>query len=379
MKKILAIFLALVCAFSLGACGNRGPVEEKKSEDTSSLEVGQETSEKKDQVRTIVDGSGRKVELPEKVDRAVCVGVGGLRYASYVGAADRMVGVEDYEKEKSLSRLYNFVNYDSFKDLPAIGTNGEPFVEEMIKAKPQVIILSAFAKQDPDDLAKKTNIPVVQVPGSDTTLDEKAFETIRILGQVFGQEKRAGELTEYLKGIQKDLDQRTESIPEEKKPSCYVGGVSFKGQHGFGGTEAKYGPFELIHAKNLANQSKEEGAFTIDVEQVLTWDPDFIFLDFNGMDLITKDVESQPDFYQAFTAVKEGRVFSQISFRSYASNLETALADAYFGGKMMFPEEFKDIDVEEKTGEIFTQLLGSNPYPNLKEAGYEFRPIPLGK
>ena len=46
---------------------------------------------------------------------------------------------------------------------------------------------------------------------------------------------------------------------------------------------------------------------------------------------------------------------------------------------MMFPEEFKDIDVEEKTGEIFTQLLGSNPYPNLKEAGYEFRPIQLGK
>lgn len=111
----------------------------------------------------------------------------------------------------------------------------------------------------------------------------------------------------------------------------------------------------------------------------MTWDPDFIFLDFNGKDLITKDYESQPDFYQAFTAVKEGRVFSQISFRSYASNLETALADAYFGGKMMFPEEFKDIDVEEKTGEIFTQLLGSNPYPNLKEAGYEFRPIQLGK
>lgn len=379
MKKFLAIFLALVCAFSLGACGNREPMEEKKSEDTSSLEVGQETSEKKDQVRTIVDGSGRKVELPEKVDRAVCVGVGGLRYASYVGAADRIVGVEDYEKERSLSRLYNYVHYDSFKDLPAIGTNGETFVEEMIKAKPQVIILSAFAKQDPDDLAKKTNIPVVQVPGSDTTLDKKAFETIRILGRVFAQEKRADELTEYLKGIQKDLDQRTGSIPEEKKPSCYVGGVSFKGQHGFEGTEAKYGPFELIHAKNLANQSKEEGAFTIDVEQVLTWDPDFIFLDFNGKDLITKDVESQPDFYQAFTAVKEGRVFSQISFRSYASNLETALADAYFGGKMMFPEEFKDIDVEEKTGEIFTQLLGSNPYPNLKEAGYEFRPIHLGK
>ena len=32
-----------------------------------------------------------------------------------------------------------------------------------------------------------------------------------------------------------------------------------------------------------------------------------------------------------------------------------------------------------KRGEIFTMLLGTNPYEDLKEAGYEFRPIIIGE
>ena len=77
--------------------------------------------------------------------------------------------------------------------------------------------------------------------------------------------------------------------------------------------------------------------------------------------------------------MQEGKVYSQISFRSYASNLETALADAYYAAWVMFPEEFSDVDYEEKTGEIFEMLLGSDPYEDLKEAGYEFRSIQIGE
>ena len=239
--------------------------------------------------------------------------------------------------------------------------------------------MSAYAKQNADELSEKTGIPVVVVPGSDTTLDDKAYETIRILGELYGKTERADELTAYLRGVQSDLDGRTASIENADKPTVYVGGVSFKGAHGFEGTEAGYGPFELIHAQNLADTTGQTGAFSIDVEQVLAWDPDYIFLDFNGMDLIREDYAAHPDFYNSLTAVKEGRVYSQISFRSSASNLETALADAYYAACVMFPEQFKDVDPVEKAGEIFTELLGTNPYADLKEAGYEFRQITIGE
>ena len=377
MKKRISFLLVLAMVLTMAACGNtaNAPTTEASSAAAETLGLTEAAPES----RVIADAAGRTVEIPAEVNQVVCVGVGALRYTCYVGGADRVIGVEDYETKPGMSRLYNYVNFDKFKDLPVIGTNGEPFVEEIVGVDPQVIVMSSYAKQDADELSEKTGIPVVVVPGSDTTLDDKAYETIRILGELYGLEDRAETLTAYLRGVQKDLDDRTASIPVESKPACYVGGVSFKGQHGFEGTEAYYGPFDLIHAKNLANTTDQTGAFNIDVEQVLAWDPDVIFLDFNGMSLIKEDYEAHPDFYNALTAVQEGKVYSQISFRSSASNLETALADAYYAACIMFPKAFSDIDPVEKAGEIFEALLGTNPYEDLKGAGYEFRPITIGE
>ena len=103
-------------------------------------------------VRTLTDSKNRTVEVPKQVERVVCVGVGALRYSCYVGAADRVVGVEDYETKAGMSRLYNYVNFDKFKDLPVTGTNGEPYVEQIIDVAPQVIVMSAYASCDADEL-----------------------------------------------------------------------------------------------------------------------------------------------------------------------------------------------------------------------------------
>ena len=392
MKKIVSMIVVSVMAMSLCAC--TGKADQSASAGGSSVQQSEEFTEQlstdsaaeseaesteEPATRIITDSTGRDGEIPSRVESIVCVGVGALRYSCYMDAAGLVVGVEDYEVKEGMSRLYNYVNFDKFKDLPVTGTNGEPNIEEIITAGPQVIVMSSYASADADDLQEKSGIPVVMVPGSDTTLDDNAYETIRIMGELYGKEDRAQELTAYLKGIQKDLDDRTADIPEEDKPSVYVAGVSFKGAHGFEGTEAYYGPFELIHANNLANTTDQTGAFDIDLEQVLTWDPEIIFLDFNGMSLINEDYADNPDYYQNLTAVKEGKVYSQISFRSSASNLETALADAYYAACIMYPEQFSDIDPVEKAGEIFTALLGTNPYEDLKEAGYEFRQITIGE
>ncbi len=360
MKRYVTLLLfAAICLGMLAGCGAGGG-------------NGQNT-------RTLTDGANRQVEIPEKVETIVCVGVGALRYTCYMGAADRVVGVEDCEKEPVISRLYNYVNIEKFKDLPVMGTNGNPYPEEIINLAPDVIVMSKSASVEADDLQTKTGTPVVVVPGSDTVLDDAAYETIRILGELYGLQTRAGELTDYLKGLQKDLTDRTKDIPDSEKPSVYVGGVSFKGHHGFEGTEAGYGPFALIGAKNLADTTGQTGAFNIDLEQVLSWDPDIIFLDFNGMGFIKEDFAKNPNYYNSLTAVQEGRVYSQISFRSNAVNLETALADAYYAASVIYPEQFRDIDPVAKAGEIFEKLLGVNPYEALKENGYAFRPIQIGE
>ncbi len=357
MKKWIFLLLVLVLALSLCACGGSLPVGE----------------------RTITDGAGRQIAVPQTVERIVCVGVGALRYTCYMESADLVVGIEDCETEPVISRPYNFVNIEKFKDKPIIGGNGKPNAEAILAADPQVIVMSASVSAEADTLQEKTGIPVVVIPGSDTALDNKTYETIRIMGELYGKQARAEQLTAYLKDLEQDLKDRTAAIEEADKPTVYVGGVSFKGHHGFEGTEAGYGPLALIGAKNLADTTGQTGAFNIDLEQVLTWDPNVIFLDLNGMALIDSHYKENPAFYDSLSAVQSGRVYSQISFRSNAVNLETALCDAYYAATVLYPEQFSDVDIAAKVSQIYTMLLGTDPTQALKEAGYAFRPISIGE
>lgn len=360
--KILTVLIASALSLLITGCDN-----------TRTADSGS-----KAETRTITDSAGRNVEIPRSVESIVCLNVSTLRYTCYMQAQNLVVGVEDYEQKKSLSRPYNYLNYDLFSKLPVIGTNGEHYLEEIISASPDVIMMSAYGSEDADQLQSSTGIPVVLVPGSDKMMDESAYETFRIMGEVYGKEERARELIDYMDTIKEDLNTRTADVPEDEKPSVYVSGVNFKGAHGFEGTEAGYGPFEAIHAKNLADETSQNGPFSVDLEQVLAWNPDILFVDFSGLSLINEHYAANPEYYRQLKAVQEGKVYSQISFRSSATNLEMALADTYYAATVLYPEQFQDIDPVEKAGEIFETLLGKNFYNDLKENGYEFRNMQLG-
>lgn len=374
--RMIGMLLAVCMVTGMTACGTKNSEKENEKQE-SKQETQQE--EKNDGTRTIVDGMDREVEIPEEVDSIICLNVTSLRYTCYMQAEDLVVGVEDYEQKQSITRPYNYINYDKFKDLPIVGNNGEHYIEEIITADPDVIMMSSLGNCDADDVQKKTGIPVVVIPGSDQMMDENVYETFKIMGEVYDKEDRAEELISYLEDVKKDLDSRTKEIPEEEKETVYVGGVSFKGAHGFEGTEANYAPFSAIYAKNLANETDQKGAFNIDLEQVLAWNPEVLFVDFNGMELINQHYQENPDFYKQLKAVQEGKVYSQISFRSSATNLDMALADTYYAGTVLYPEKFADVNPAEKADEIFEKLLGEKFYDTLKENGYEFRQVQIGE
>ena len=49
------------------------------------------------------------------------------------------------------------------------------------------------------------------------------------------------------------------------------------------------------------------------------------------------------------------------------TNVGTALADAYYIGKVLYPERFNDINPEEKADEIYTFLVGKPVYEQMKK------------
>lgn len=389
MKRIFNIVGVFVFCFFLASCGKDakpadtedGADNKVESEVAEDEKNDEDKKEDNDGTKVIVDSLKREVTVPKDVKKIVCVGVGTLRYTCYMDSEDLIVGVEDHEKkEPVLARPYNYVNFDKFKDLPGIGDNGEPNIEKIIELEPDVILAIDSLKIGVDELQEKTNIPVVSIPIADSSLDERNYEIFRILGELYNKEDKAKEMTAYLDEIKKDLNKRTGDIKAEEKPSVYVAGLSFKGSHGFEGTEANYGPLTLSNSRNLADDVEgQDGFFEIDLEKVLEWDPDIILIDFNGYDIIKDQYAKNKDLFESLSAVKNGKVYSQISYRHYATNLDTALIDAYYAGKVSFPDKFEDVDMDQKAKEIYEKFIGEDIYPAQKEAGLEFRKIEIGK
>jgi iron complex transport system substrate-binding protein len=59
--------------------------------------------------------------------------------------------------------------------------------------------------------------------------------------------------------------------------------------------------------------------------------------------------------------------------------MEIAIADAYYAGKIIYPQQFSDIDPVEKADEIFEIMLGEPFYDKLAAGGLQFGKITIEK
>ena len=159
---------------------------------------------------------------------------------------------------------------------------------------------------------------------------------------------------------QKDLARR--GALAKTRPGAYVGGIGFKGVHGIESTDPNYLPFRWVGAKNLAASPNKAGHVMLDKEKLLGLNPECIFVDGGGLTLVAADYAKKPEFYKNLRAFQQGKVYLLHPFNWYTTNLGTALADAYAIGKILQPEEFKDVDIATKADEIYTFLLGRPVY-----------------
>ncbi len=322
---------------------------------------------------TLTDLTGRRVTIPDKPERIVCTGPGALRLIVYLGAQDRVIGIEKIERDYPGGRPYIIANPQLIK-LPVFAKGGPPGQnpineEKLVLLNPDLIFATYINRGAADRLQAKLKISVVVLSyGELATFDDAAlFKSLKIAGKILSRTKRAENIINYIKGLENDLNKRTRDIPENERPTAYIGGIGYKGSHGIDSTMAKFPTFIAINAKNPVDRIKLRGWVSIDREKLLKWDPDFIFLDEGGLKLTLKDVRRNPSFYRGLKAIREGRVYGLLPFNYYTTNIEIALANAYFAGKILYPERFKDISPEKKADEIFTFFVGKPVYREMKK------------
>ena len=380
-KKITAIILALAALLSLAACGSSSAPEQSAApaqENTAQENAAQE-------MRIVTDTWGRKVEIPYNVESIICLGSGAPRMAAYLDVVDMMVGVEDHDKEAyNILRDYNPVYRDEIKELPAVGSGGgsganNGYAEEIITVAPDVI-LAGFSAEAADELYGQTGIPVVCVRYlSRNFVDESFYDAMRVFAEVVGAQERCEAVLSFIDECKQDLNDRTKDIPDPDKQKVYTGAVTFSGRHGFGGTYAHFGPFMGVNALNVADEAADQNYYEVDLEKVIEWDPDIIFLDPGNMDLVNDEYNTNPGFFDALRAVKEGQVYTMPSFNNCGTNITYALMDAYYAGIVLYPEQFADVTMPGIGGKILTFMLGKDTFTEMEAGGLYYGILTIGE
>ena len=185
-------------------------------------------------------------------------------------------------------------------------------------------------------------------------------------------------MLKFIDDCKKDLNDRTKDIPDSQKKTAYTGAVTFSGRHGFAGTYAKFGPFLGVNALNVADEVKDSNYFETDLEQVVQWDPDVIFLDPGNMDLVNDEYKTNPGYFDALRAVQEGQVYTMPSFNNCGTNVTYALMDAYYAGIVLFPQAFADVTMDAVGAEILQTLLGENFYKEMEKGGLFYGKLTIG-
>lgn len=353
MKKTLYIILAIALALSLVACGRQAPAEVTDNADT----------------KVITDALGREVTVPTEVDAIVVLG-NTPRMATYLGLADKVVGYSGMDADRITPlTAYAYVTKDDWADVSVVGTdsmgNTSYNSEEIILTGADVIFCTATSDVA-DQLQRETGIPCVAV--SQGTLFGEDFEqSLLTIADVCGVTERAEAIISYVDECFAELASRTADIPESNRHTVLSAAATFRGAHGIDGIRVNDPVMLSVNAVNLADADAESDAansYTVDKEQILTWDPEYIFMDSGGVSLVRQDYADHPEFYAELDAFRNGRMYQYPSSTSYYDNMEISLANCYYVGSVLYPEQFANVDFEAKAGEIFDFFLGEPDYVN---------------
>ena len=371
-RKGLAFFAAAALVISLAACG--GPGEEQGS--AAAASAGGDALE-------VTDLAGRSVIIPAGADSFACIGPGCLRLYCYVAEKDQLAGVEDVEKTWGKTGRPYAMALGDVEGLAAIGPGGPgsaPDAERLLASGAEVVFTTyAMEPAEIQELQDKLSIPVVALGyGEDSLFSQEVDRSLELLGQITGREERAQEVVNYFAQAKADLESRAAGVQDP--PTVYLGCQSYQGSHGIESTTGDSPIFNALNARNVVEEAGIDGYVTLDKEKLLELDPDFLIIDAGGLSVLQEDYETNPDYYESLSAVKQGDVYLQLPFNYYGTNLEIALADAYYIGTVLYPEAFTDVDPAEKFDEICQALLGIDAYETIAETYFGgYQRLELGK
>ena len=330
MKKLISFFLVCALALSLTACGAEVPVE---------TTVG---------ANQVTDGAGRILDIPAEPEKATIASVYAVSvpFIEALGLGERVLAVNvksNFWKEAD----------PAMADAGSVG-RGAVDLEALAAFKPSVLVHRSN-DMETIEAVERINIPVLCITVEDM---DDITETLTMMGRYFGAEERAAEVINWMDGKFQMIDSIVSGIPEaERKTVLVLGGES--------GRIAADDMLQAWMAEKAGGKYVAEGTadnrnwVNVGVEQVFTWNPQFIFatsstpLDYSIGKLL------EDDAWSAVEAVKDAH-FYQIPAKLDSWDIpgvSCVIGTMYMLHKM-HPDYFSQEQLEQEVAEYYTFMFG---------------------
>ena len=361
--------------------------------DISSEELDKIRHIKENYPRTMVDATGTEVTLYKPPERVFQISTGLIATTMYAfGDAEKIVGKGGCTKNGTATRsfTYNGKSYSHTtpcyvdailhpmmmddEAIPFSGSIGKENYETIAGTNPDIIIISTrqWGRDSGEtylksiDTMRKLGVPVVvinQVAKYDGDETEAVYKEVELLGDIFEKEEKADEIISLLKEQVDFIKSRTADIPEdEKKSFLYLELSSYcagKGGVAYVDGENILESILIESIVNVKNEFTGDGRQLMSAEQLLTLDPDVIYLP-TAQGVHTPDElynnESFKDL-QDLRAIKEKKAVGLPLIGCRTERLDFPVS-LMIEAKFTYPERFKDVNVGKWLNDYHMKLYG---------------------
>lgn len=364
MKKLVSLLLVLLLVFTGCSSGETKtqPTEETPPEVTSEAEPEESVEpESEPEGDYIVDYLGRKVALPETIDTIAALDPQIATFIIMFGGGERMVATTGGVQRNLLLQEIS----PNLADMSVPKTSGGVHFEEIARLDPDIMIIKRESfgdslEKDMDQLG----IPVIVV--STSSVQDQIDSIVMIEPLLKGEEiERAHNFIRFFED--------TIDLALEKKEE--IGDNKVRVFHSVN-QAVRTSPFpslpsdwlEMVGVENVAFTKEVEGvegSYNATLEQIYLWDPDVIICNESGVnDYILEDEK-----WQGLSCVEKGKVYQMpigLSRWGHHGSTEIPLA-MLWTGVTLYPEQYAEIDLMEKTTEFYRDVVGWDLTPELYE------------
>jgi len=321
--------------------------------------------------RQVTDQLGREVTIPDQVDRVVVLQHQTLNLLVQLDATQTMVGILSNWKQQLGDNYQRLV--PALNSIPLLGDLTHVDLEKLVALHPQVVFVTNYAPQEMIDQISQLGIPVIAISlhagnaqhqnqlnpswqDDDRAYDEGLKDGIRLIGKVVNRQQQAEDLIQAAFAQRAVITERLKDIAPQQRIRVYMANPELT-TYGSG----KYTGLMMSHAGALnVAAATVKGYKQVAMEQVLTWNPQVIFVQ-DRYPQVPAEINNSKQ-WQAIDAVKNHRVYLMPEYAKawgYPMPEAIGLGELWMA-KKLYPQRFADIDMQKLAQQWYQRFYRSN-------------------